>query len=226
VSNADCRSKNDKPFTYNLSYFFTTLAVCYLVANIWVVESCKAKYLEKKVSATCSVAEIFTPLRPLVPAIFRPVDVLQARGNPERAELVIAVYGFAWGSFLILATLMIAIGVLRLRLLSDGEIKATLAWCARLAKENRHNKQKANQAILGSRIITTASAFIFIASYWGVYSFDGWDYFANMVQERNRDLYYITIGLFFFLMLEVFFVSTWLLKKISRNTAPNAGDNA
>lgn len=204
MANQVRRDRTQRLFTHTLSNTMLLMILAYLISNVIVIQSCKNRHLLNQEGPICSIAEVFEPLRHVIPVIYRPVEVIESHGDQGRANLVVAAYGFSWGSFLIFGALMIAVAVVRIRLLSDQDRRIYLDWCARENRSFEGDKKHAERGELGIRIILCLTVVAFVWAFWGFFDFDTPSYIGNMVQERDRDLYQPAVflsGIQLFLMV-------------------------
>lgn len=159
--------------------------------------SCPSRDILNLDCSICKIAEVFAPLRQVLPVIYRPAEFLEARGDYERAQLVVAAYSFSWGSFLIFFALICVVVFARVKFLSEHDRRIYVRWCIQHDRELQMNPKVAEQADSGYYLIITFTVFVFIMAFWGYFSFGTHSYTSNMVHERNRDLYWLTIILSF-----------------------------
>ncbi len=211
--------KEPQTFVHNLSYVMLLIVLVFLISNVFVIQSCKSRYLQDHEGSVCSVVEVFAPLRQVIPVIYRPVEVLEVRGDQDRANLVAAAYSFSWGSFLVFAALMIVVAVVRVRLLSDQDRRKYLIWSTQQDRELQSVRKHAERAALGLRMFAFVTVLVFIWAFWGDFSFDEHSFRQNMVHERNRDLYQPAVFLSFILLFLTLFIGIGIKKYLSKAPA-------
>lgn len=192
--------KHPRLFTHSLFYAMLLLIGAFVVINVLIIQSCTNRYLFSHQASMCGVTEAFTPFRHVLPVIYRPVELLESRGEQDRANLVVAAYSFSWGSFLVVSALMCIVAVVRVRTLSDQDRHVFVNWIAQHNRELNNGKDLAESAALGANIFLFLALGGLILAFWGFFSFAEPGYFSNMVHERNRDLYMPAIELAFTLL--------------------------
>ena len=204
------KNPNQNIFTYGIGYINLAIIVIYVITNIIFIKSCYSKYLENNVSSFCSEVSIFSFLRHIVPIVFRPAEVLIDRGDMIRADFAIAIYSFAWGSFIVFSAIMVAIAVLRVKLLSSEKIDSFIEWESSIQSDLAYNKFLRDQVYFGGRIMNLISLIAFFAAFWGYFSFDELDYNLDTVDEVEINPYFPIP----FLALVMFYLSIIIVNKV------------
>lgn len=192
------KSNDDAPFIHALSSGLLALAALYLVLNSAVVMTCNADgRLDSRV-AVCRVAADAAVIVPYVPALRRPVAVLEQQGQAARAELVAAVYATSWIGALSTLALMLAVAALRALTVSTADCRHACDHSAR--RERAGGAGGLDQHKAGAALFVCIILFMFWEVYWGHYQFGGgYSRTANMVDVRDGDLY--RLGAFWALLL-------------------------
>ncbi|NIA72064.1 hypothetical protein HBA54_26030 [Pelagibius litoralis] len=208
--------KKPQIFTHTLSNVMLMIVLVFFISNVFVIQSCKSRYLLDDRGSVCSVVEVFAPLRQVIPVIYRPAEVLEARGDQDRADLVVAAYSFSWGGFLIFSALMIVVAVVRVRLLSDQDRRKYVSWSIQHDREHQTDSKHAESAALGLRFFAFTTVLVFIWTFWGFFSFDEPSFLKNMVHERNRDLYQPAVFLSFILLFLILLIGRQIKRYLSK----------
>lgn len=219
MTHASQDRQESRVFTHNLSHVMLFIIFAFIALNIFAVESCRSQYLHNGSSSVCNVFDLFAPLRHAIPAIYVAADFLEARGDQERADLVVAAYSFSWGSFLVFGALMIAVAVIRVRLLGDQDREKYLSWLAQQNQELELDRKHADRIALGTNFFLFAIAICLIFSFLGSFNFDNYSVIGNMVHERDRDLYQPTVFLSMILVFLIFFINGRIKMHFSRPPA-------
>lgn len=95
----------------------------YLTANTIVIDACYDRYILDQPSAICDITDVFKVLRDIAPFIYKPAGQLEALDDLARAELVVSLFSFALGTFILLVGMMFIVGYLQVKLLSDDAIR-------------------------------------------------------------------------------------------------------
>jgi hypothetical protein len=197
--------KSQRPlFTHTLSYVLLSAVALYLISNVMFVMACTSHITRFDSSDACGIPRSLRFFADVVPAIYRPVKVLEQQGNHARAMLVAGTYSFAWLSG-VAALLFMSISAMLTFALADD--KALQRLHAHLAESRKWAKpHERGLALKGTWVLSAVMLFLFADVYWGFYKFDGWSSRLNMVHVRNGDLYRLAIDWAFLLLLAIVFM--------------------
>lgn len=192
------------PFTHTLSYVLLGAIALYLLSNIAFVMACTSGVSSPASPDMCGIPRSLGFVAEVVPAIYRPVEVLEQQGNHARAMLVAGVYSFAWLSGVAVLLFMSISAMLAFALVDDKALRRLDAYVVERRKWAKPDES--SLALKGTWLLSAVTLFLFTDVYWGFYKFDGWSSRLNRVHVRNGDFYRLAIDWSFLLLFAMVFV--------------------